>query len=282
VSNWFLGDLMSDAAAETGASLFMDGEDGDGLLSGNPGFLSDLIARGRWLRWRSEAAAIARIWGIPPRRTLHRALAPLLPPPARRAWWARSSVASYIHPLLAQSAGLGRPLRGEMAWRPGREFATADSTFRDDEGLMALAFDTTPWYVERGITVVRPLLDRDLIEYCGSLPWDQKVRGGVSKVILRRAMQSRLPESLLSRTDKANLSSVFRNAVTGPQRKWVLSGIESAHAYTADIFSIGGLDELRVKFEQGADVVTPSRVALLAHWLRWLESASPRSFTGRT
>jgi asparagine synthase (glutamine-hydrolysing) len=47
-----------------------------------------------------------------------------------------------------------------------------------------------------------PFLDYRLVEFIFSLPSEQKIKGGVTKVILRNAMQSILPEEVKNRRDK--------------------------------------------------------------------------------
>ena len=52
-----------------------------------------------------------------------------------------------------------------------------------------------------------PFFDRRLIELCISLPFDQKLKNGWTRSILRRAMQQILPTLITTRYDKGNISS---------------------------------------------------------------------------
>ncbi len=47
-----------------------------------------------------------------------------------------------------------------------------------------------------------PFLDYRLVEYLSSLPLDQKVRGGVTKYVLRRAIRGLVPDAVRCRMDK--------------------------------------------------------------------------------
>ena len=47
-----------------------------------------------------------------------------------------------------------------------------------------------------------PFLDYRLVEFAFSLPVEQKIRGGVSKAILRNSMRGILPEAVRTRKDK--------------------------------------------------------------------------------
>jgi asparagine synthase (glutamine-hydrolysing) len=60
-----------------------------------------------------------------------------------------------------------------------------------------------------GIEARHPLLDKRIIEFCLSLPWQLKVRHGWSKWILRQSMQSSLPQTILWRKDKPHLGPGF-------------------------------------------------------------------------
>ncbi len=47
-----------------------------------------------------------------------------------------------------------------------------------------------------------PFLDYRLVEYLASLPLDQKIRGGVTKYVLRRAIRGLVPDAIRCRMDK--------------------------------------------------------------------------------
>jgi asparagine synthase (glutamine-hydrolysing) len=47
-----------------------------------------------------------------------------------------------------------------------------------------------------------PFLDYRLVEFIFSIPTNEKIRGGVTKVILRNALRGFLPEAIRNRVDK--------------------------------------------------------------------------------
>jgi asparagine synthase (glutamine-hydrolysing) len=55
-----------------------------------------------------------------------------------------------------------------------------------------------------------PFFDRRLMELCLALPFEQKLRHGWTRAILRRAMENILPPTVQWRTDKGNLSVNIR------------------------------------------------------------------------
>ena len=54
-----------------------------------------------------------------------------------------------------------------------------------------------------------PFWDRRLMEFCLALPLDQKLNNGWTRVVLRKAMSSILPQEIVSRPGKADLSPQF-------------------------------------------------------------------------
>jgi asparagine synthase (glutamine-hydrolysing) len=69
-----------------------------------------------------------------------------------------------------------------------------------------------------------PFFDRRLIEFCLSLPAKQKLLGGWTRSILRRAMGGLLPPMVQWRSDKANIGLSFKLNLI----KYGRSDIESA------------------------------------------------------
>ncbi len=82
------------------------------------------------------------------------------------------------------------------------EFATgAWQTFRFelDDQIKALF----------GVEARHPLNDRRIAEFALAIPEEQRSRGKQTKFILRQAMQNILPDSIRSRTDKADFAHLF-------------------------------------------------------------------------
>ena len=72
-----------------------------------------------------------------------------------------------------------------------------------------------------------PFLDYRLIEYVFSLPPEQKIRGGVTKVVLRHSMKGILPETVRNRMDKMGFATPMSVWLRKALREWVLSLLES-------------------------------------------------------
>ena len=65
-----------------------------------------------------------------------------------------------------------------------------------------------------------PFLDYRLVEFCLGLPVDLKIRGGETKLILRRALADLLPRAVLDRRDKKGYPTPAARWFRGPARRW--------------------------------------------------------------
>jgi asparagine synthase (glutamine-hydrolysing) len=60
-----------------------------------------------------------------------------------------------------------------------------------------------------GVEPRYPFFDRRLMELCLAMPADQKLQGGWTRMVMRRAMEGVLPEEVRWRSTKANLAPNF-------------------------------------------------------------------------
>ena len=67
-----------------------------------------------------------------------------------------------------------------------------------------------------------PLLDKRLVEFSASLPWEQKVRHGWSKFIMRRASEPLLPNEVVWRQGWEDIGWWFTSALIQERTAWML------------------------------------------------------------
>ena len=116
--------------------------------------------------------------------------------------------------------------------------------------------------------ISHPFLDRQLLGHALALPGHHRIRGAVTKAVLRAAQADRLPPGVLARTDKASLSTPFRDALLGPQWEVLQDGLSAARRSTPDLRDVpiverggpAGLTRLYLAY----------RAAMVAHWREWL------------
>lgn len=89
-----------------------------------------------------------------------------------------------------------------------------------------------------------PFLDYKLVEYSFAIPNNQKIDKGTTKVILRSAFKSLLPEKILNRQDKMGFESPDVTWIHGIFKGYLDSLLDSEAAQDLDIFEIEELKKL--------------------------------------
>jgi asparagine synthase (glutamine-hydrolysing) len=203
---WFDG--IYAAAQEAGVRVLLTGHLGNATISYH-GFrsLRETARRGHWLEAIREVRALARVTGKSTRALLeYQVLRPLLPailsPAFYRARWGSrpptwETTASPINPAFARAMGVDERLRisgrrdveadraGELAYRVALLRAPADAP------------DIYCGYRARfGLETRDPTADLRVVEYCLAIPGSQYLHHGVSRWLIRRAMEGFLPDQV--------------------------------------------------------------------------------------
>ena len=75
-------------------------------------------------------------------------------------------------------------------------------------------------YVERdGIEMRSPLLYQPLVEFCFAIPFEQKLRPGEVRSLMRRALRNDLPEKVLTRPGKGEISEAMHKGLLRQSNK---------------------------------------------------------------
>lgn len=190
--------------------------------------LTELARSGKWFRFSRDVNEVfshfrvsrSDLWfgcGFRPLvpeflRRLRRALRGLRKP--------GSDTTHTINPNFARRIGLERRItklegaKSRFARTAREEHCTELSSgiiplILEEIDRIAAAFCVEPRY---------PFLDRRLVEFCLSLPPEQKLHQGWNRIVMRRAMDSILPREIAWRKDKANLSPNFTNGLVNRDR----------------------------------------------------------------
>ncbi len=272
--NLFLDAALRRTAQAAGVRVLLDGVDGDSTVSHGLGAIAELVGRGRWPSAWAAAQAAARHFGANPRRMLWvMGVRPFVPGPALEAWrWLRRG---------GRAAPQQRLLRADFAQHIGWEAPAAPNhgpRTERAEHWQRLSQPVHTNYLEVesrvsaavGIEPRSPFFDRRLMEFCLSLPAAQKIGGGWTRLILRRAMEGLLPPSIQWRADKANLTANFTRGLArydGARLANLLAAPEPLAAYV-------DLAVLRTAYERfqatggESDGLMLWKAATLAEWLR--------------
>lgn len=219
--NGYLLDESCASAEKRGVRVLLDGTDGDTTVSHGYERLFELGTRYRLFALFTEIRRLHQRQGknFSLARTLKRyCIRPSIPDVVvthirrilKRDTTSRYPVISKLHPHLQRYVDWER--RAEQLgqninlYRKGRlpHYWSLTSPFQQ----------YTMEFIDSRIAGVPiemryPFWDRRLMEFCLALPLDQKLKNGLTRVVLRRAMKGILPEKIRLRPDKADLSPQF-------------------------------------------------------------------------
>jgi asparagine synthase (glutamine-hydrolysing) len=205
-ANFYLNHAVAQRARQLGMRTILDGLGGDSSISrGGPRFV-ELFARGRFPTLVREMRAFTEVNESDP-TVAHvfrsRVMAPLLPPAIFRLYqriWRRRGPDPWARIL---SDGAATLISSEKS--PFRPHLSVGAEHREHlrSPMMAEGLEL----FDRVMALSRvegryPFFDRKLVEYCVSLPSDQKLAGGYSRVVARRAMKGIVPDAIRWRAGK--------------------------------------------------------------------------------
>lgn len=200
--NHYLNHGMAVRARALGIRTLLDGLGGDSSISRGGARFVELFVQGRALTLVRELRAFASVnGGALPGLFVAHVLAPLAPPVAFRVYRKirgrkePESRTKLLRPALATLTG-SQPFTPHVSVR-GEHVAHLQSPMLA-EGLEL--FDRV--MAMTGVEGRYPFFDRRLVEYCVSLPADQKLAGGYSRIVARRAMEGIVPDSVRWRAGK--------------------------------------------------------------------------------
>jgi asparagine synthase (glutamine-hydrolysing) len=214
---WGITQELHTRAAASGARSMLSGHWGDQMLFSSA-YLVDLFRRGAWRTILRHTREYERYFGTREARVRRRAFVhdvirhhvPRAVAPALK--WLSLRVLDRRHPKpWFTSAFLHRALRRRY------RLATFDRPFHSAHARAVYVEARSKYHVQcmewnakvgamHGLDVAFPFLDRDLIGFLMAIPGEVHARDGVPRVLLREAMRGVLPESIRSRTWKADFS----------------------------------------------------------------------------
>jgi asparagine synthase (glutamine-hydrolysing) len=265
------------AASRDGVRVYLEGTAGDQVVSHGTGVLRDLVRRGRWLTLARQSAQLGRSFEASTWRVLRVAVGAAASPALRRGWrrlrqrgrlWApilRSDVArrlDLVERLHAHATDAGQVSDG--ARRAQWHALTSSPQLGLKETQAGLAGAS-------GIDVRDPFLDRRLVEFCLALPVEQKIRGGVTRVVMRHAMASLLPARIVDRPGKARLFLMVPRALEVAGREHVDGLVQEARRLLGSYLDLAVLDRTYRRYlEHGrpADAAVVFQIVALTAWLR--------------
>jgi asparagine synthase (glutamine-hydrolysing) len=263
--------LLYREAANRGASVLVDGVDGDATVAYGHERLFALLVHAELKSWANEVRAIKQRLG--PRRAIRAAVMNGIVSPM---FWLRSRAGlrprSYARSLVSRSLigesetwdRLSRsplPSPGDTRGAHIYDLTSGSLAFTIEScGMLAASFE---------LDASHPFCDRRLVEFCVSLPQDQFFRDGISRSIQRRALADLLPREVVSRTDKGGLPPGF---VAEGLRLFPLEDLASSGGgRAAEYVDAGRLRRAYAKWRRRPTVDLSYALYPVALLDRWLE-----------
>jgi asparagine synthase (glutamine-hydrolysing) len=140
--------------------------------------------------------------------------------------------------------------------------------------LDAVEITSQQAYQTSGVPEIgEPFMDRRLVQFMLSVPFDQKLRPGTSRWLHRKAVTGLLPGAIVDRTSKACGDGVIARAIS---REWnELRSLfdQNARVFTTGLISRAALLEelLRARHGVSTDSVTLLRAIAIEQWIRSIE-----------
>lgn len=183
-------------------------------------YLEDHAQHGRWRMFFQGVHVLSKRFSIPRRYLLWRyGFITRVPESVRSAIRRRprnqqtNNIPSIIAPKLAHRTDFeARTQEIKNRYTPKRHTMREMHWLNLDAGagsIAAILSENNQIAAAYGIEERHPFYDHRLVSYCLSLPPEQSLNHGWTRVVLRNAMKDVLPEKIRTRTDKADLSPNF-------------------------------------------------------------------------
>jgi asparagine synthase (glutamine-hydrolysing) len=281
------------AARRRGFGAVLDGVDGDVVASHEPDVLAGLLRSGAWGTAVREARGFAGFyagtydpWSAATRLLAVNAGRAFAPGFLRAAWSpvrttrdVRATVSdSIISRDFAARIDVAARLRALWAHRALRSACIPRERQAREIAHPQIAAALERYHrvaASQGVEARHPFFDKRVVEFCLALPWDQKVRDGWSKWVVRRAADGLLPDAVRWRRGRwVRLGWRFLTAVIGESGDYLARELSSDMVELAPYVDLVKVRALNDRYRRG-DLESAEPLwtaAVLSSWLRKLRS----------
>lgn len=253
-------------AAENGVKVLLDGQGGDEVVSYGAGLLRDMARQGRLLPLWRDIKTVAPHSGQQALPTFLAYLAAYYPPGRKAA-----RLLNRFAPRFIKAGAIGAEIdpfaiiRADLAARNDIQLRAASigaaGMQSDDEQERHLALLSACPFADAfevmgraaafaGVEPLYPFLDKEVVEFCVSLPVEEKRHNGLGRLVMRRAMAGIAPEMILQRPDKFNFGPTLARDIIQNDMDVV------EHVVLGDAYDIGDYVDLRFLRHAYADLAT--------------------------
>jgi asparagine synthase (glutamine-hydrolysing) len=300
VPNVFMDWALFKAAKDRNVGVLLSGFDGDSTVSYGYEALAELARRGKWIRMFKDSVALGR--NMPRRQhefrklIWNRGFRPAVPEfvrEGRRLLLGRPrklpedrslpSVHAFGYNLLNPDFLDRTDLTGRYLEVMEREHPHTSG--QADEwwnaicnGLFSFALETFEKLgAAFGVEMRFPFFDRRLIEFCISLPVEQRLYGGWTRSILRRSMNGILPPEVQWRVDKANIGLSFKLNLLKYGRDDIDEALSGSRETLERFLDVEKLEQAYRRFEEDPLARDGEPMALLSAvcMAKWIKANTP-------
>ncbi|MBE9213093.1 lasso peptide isopeptide bond-forming cyclase [Plectonema cf. radiosum LEGE 06105] len=250
-------------------------------------YLEELARTGKWITFVKEINQISQHFDISPKRLfLDGGFKPLLPESVKSLVRLlrgnnQSTDKSIINRDFVRRINLKKRIQALEGNRSTQPFTEREKHWRNiTSGILTQGLETLDIYAAAFSQEARhPFMDKRLIEFCLSLPAEQKLNKGWSRLIMRRAMKNILPEQVRNRRTKANMSPCFRYGLLNHDKHLLEQVIQnhqkSIEGYVNTKVLSNSYEQLlstsQMEYPPSSTGVSPWQVAMFALWLHHSE-----------
>ncbi len=293
--NLFLNTGLYDLAQKQGVKVILDGFDGDSTISHGVGHLRDLARQGKWLALWQELRGYTRnfdlpFWKMQRAYILNYGINPLIEESkplklVRRLWRGliRRIKAKSSKPAVSWNTGLNpdfiEQIDLEQRRQTQRKPLIESQIYQRAEHNYSLVRGVMPYTLEvldraaasYGIELRFPFWDKRLVEFCLSLPPEQKIRQGWTRMIMRQGLKGILPPEIEWRGGKSNLGPNFSHGLFTFERQRIKSLLDENSESIAHYADLKVLREAYERFltrqASGDEEMHLWKVLTLGLWL---------------
>lgn len=220
LSQW----AVMQAASEHGVKVLLDGQGGDELLCGYPGYwgsyLGELALSGQW---GTAFRELRQLWAIgqPIHETVYANFAKTVL--STRVISQVRSILKGTHTWMSPDFAYRNKDRAHILGYPNNmesPLSAHIAAYLSTHSLPALLHHEDRSSMAFSIEARLPFLDARVVEFLMRIPHSYRMRNGVAKAILRDAMKGVLPEEIRNRMDKKGFAT--------PQDRWLRTTLRSS------------------------------------------------------
>jgi asparagine synthase (glutamine-hydrolysing) len=225
------------AASHQGIGVYLEGIDGDQVVSHGYERFPDLVRHLKWSTWIREVRNMSGKSGISQGEIIKRFTLQLLIPPSiyqllrksRRRRGISKDISGYLSTDFIHKKVIKSRLDELHRRQNSLPHSAKEAHLRElTSGSVQLSLESLDKIAARcNIQVRYPFYDKRVVEYCFALPVDQKLSGGWSRFIFRDSLAGIVPEEIRWRYSKANFNPFFTGGMwrfSRPLLKELMSG----------------------------------------------------------